>query len=102
MANSVFGVLAFGSLVAIITAALQPSNSAANAVIDHPDGTPKAPPADSSSSSSAVVPETYEQGAYIHPSLVVSPKASITEGNIRVVYDGGEWAEGNRGKAGQS
>jgi hypothetical protein len=32
--------------------------------------------------------------AYVHPSLVISPKASIAPGSVRVLYDGGEWREG--------
>lgn len=32
--------------------------------------------------------------AYVHPSLVISPKTSITPGSVRVLHDGSELREG--------
>lgn len=32
---------------------------------------------------------------YIHPSLVISPKASISKDSVTVVYDGGEVSPGD-------
>lgn len=33
--------------------------------------------------------------AYFNPQMVISPKASVEEGSVKVVYDGKEWQQGD-------